>query len=323
MEKILTSTLVITLLALFTPDLLFPQITDTTQNFPQEQQQIRLNTFLESSKVPLNRPVHFHIELSWEGSLSRYQIEPVSQPILTNLLLEGSGSENRLEPLGNGKFRAIKSIIYRFKPLEIGMAYIDGLTVKYTDTVSKTEDRLTSQRVMVEIVEPVPEPGEGGLKPVIYISIFIIFFGILGYSILLYFRKKRQAQQAETPVIPLEELYLNRLSQEVDPRSTNLGEMTGRLSKVFREYFSEAFHIHARESSTAEIIDQLQTVQLEETERANLTSLLQKMDMLKFTGKNIDAADFTNIYGGIEAFLLKRKQNEQTVHDEIRRMHER
>jgi len=79
-----------------------PSSIDTSKFNFSESQQIQLRTFVESSSVPQNRPVIFHVELSWVGNLGRYRIEPISQPILTNLILEGSGSENRLQPLEEG-----------------------------------------------------------------------------------------------------------------------------------------------------------------------------------------------------------------------------
>ncbi len=287
---------------------LFARDGDTTRTLPSAPEQIRLNTYVESSRVPLNRPVIFRIELSWPGELNRYQIEPVSQPILTNLLLEGSGSENRLEPQEDGTFKAIKSITYRFKPLEIGMAYIDGVVVKYVDRETGEENQLSSQRIMVEIVEPLPERGEGPVRAVIYIVLLLIFFAVLLYFIILYLKKRKQAQQRPVPVASLPEIYLNRLGQEVDPRGTNLAEMTARLSKIFREYLDEEFGIHARESSTQEIVAQFSQLDLEERDRENLKTVLEKLDLIKFAGKNVDPADFTDIFGTIEAFLIKRKQ---------------
>ena len=281
---------------------------DTTRTAPPAPARIQLNTLVESSRVPLNRPVIFHIELSWPGELSRYQIEPVSQPILTNLLLEGSGSENRLEPQEDGTFKAIKSITYHFKPLEMGMAYIDGVVVKYVDRETGEENQLSSQRIMVEIVEPLPEEGEGPVRAVIYIVLLLIFFAVLLYFIILYWKKRKQAQHSLAPVESLPEIYLNRLAQEVDPRGTNLAEMTARLSKIFREYLDEDFGIRARESSTQEIVAQLTELNLEERDRENLKTVLEKLDLIKFAGKNVDPADFTDIFGTIEAFLIKRKQ---------------
>ncbi|MEJ2049140.1 MAG: hypothetical protein P8Y60_04720 [Calditrichota bacterium] len=301
------------IIVLFT-SILFSQ--DSTSSIPITPQRIQLNTYVEASNVPLNRPVILHIELSWPGQLNKYQIQPVSQPILTNLLLDGSGSENRLETMPDGSLRSIKAITYRFRPLEMGMAYIDGIVVKYTERESGQEEQLSSQRIMVEIEQALPEPGEGGVKSFVYLFLLIIFFGIMFYFIIVYIRKRRQALHSEIPLISNSEHYLNVLSQEVDPRGTNLEEMTGKLSRIFREYLGKEFGFPAREQSTQEIIRQLDNQDLEESERNNLPQVLEKLDIIKFAGRNIDPNDFINIYGAIEAFLIKRKQQQELTQAE-------
>ncbi len=277
--------------------------------------QIQLRTYVEESRVPLNRPVIFHLEVSWLGDLSDYQIDLTTQPILTNLLLEGSGAENRLEPLPNGEHRAVKSITYRFKPLEMGMAYIDGLVVKYTDRVTGQENELKSQRIMIEITEPVDEAGSGHGKAIIYSVLLLLFFALLLYGVVMYFRKRKEASSPEAPVISIPEKFLTRLSQEVDPRGTNLAEMTQRLSRIFREYLDQDFGIPARELSTRELLRELEKLGLEDSELTKLKDVLQRLDLIKFAGKNVDPAEFTGIYGAIENFLLKRKA--QTKMDSV------
>lgn len=287
-------------------EIAYSQSTDSL--FSPSNHQIQLRSYVEESRVPLNRLVVLHLEISWPGKLNRFQIEPVSQPILTNLLLEGSGSENRLLTLPDGSLKAIKAITYQLKPLEMGMAYIDGVVIKYSDRESGEEENLNSQRIMVEITEPLPEGQDKKLKAFVYIILFIIFFSIMAYFILVYIRKKRLARKSPTPVISPAESYLNRLMQEVDPRGTNLDQMVHRLSKLFKEYLELDFRIPARELNTKEIQQALQQLQIDENDKNNLSAVFQKLDIIKFARKNIDPNEFIHIYGTIENFLLKRKQ---------------
>lgn len=288
-----------------------PDTAATDTGLPEK---IQLNTFLENSRVPLNRPVLFHVELSWEGELSRYQIEPVSQPILTNLLMEGSGSENRLEPLPNGKFRAVKSITFRFKPLEMGMAYIDGVRVKYRDNIKGTEDFLTSQRVMVEIVDPLPEAGDFTQPSLFYIILFAIFLGVIAYAFIVFLKKRKLAQKEPEIFVPLAEQYLEKMTAQIDPKSGNLKEMLDRLTRLFREYLQRQFGLRAADLSEAVIGDRLQEAGLEADSVQQLSDLFKKLEEIRFSGKTVDPVEFTRIYGIIEAFLLKRKAVEIAEH---------
>lgn len=284
------------------------QVVDSLGNLGYQSQQILLDSYVEESKVPLNRPVILHVELSWKGELNRYQIEPVNQPILTNLLLDGSGSENRLEPQDDGTLKAVKGITYRFRPLEMGMAYIDGLLVKYREKGSDREESLSSQRIMIEIIDPVPESGKGKVKSIIYVVLLIIFFIIVFYFLVVYVRKRREAKNGIAPVISPAEFYLNRMVQNVDPRGTNLNEMINRLSRIFREYLQEEFNFPALELSTKEILEQVNKLEIEDSDKSQLSRVLEKLDVVRFAGRGINPDEFIDIYGTIENFLLKRKQ---------------
>lgn len=286
----------------------YAQVVDSLGNISYQSQQILLDSYVEESKVPLNRPVILHVELSWKGELNRYQIEPVNQPILTNLLLDGSGSENRLEPQDDGTLKAVKAITYRFRPLEMGMAYIDGLLVKYREKGSDHEESLSSQRIMIEIIDPVPESGKGKVKSIIYVVLLIIFFIIVFYFLVVYVRKRSKAKNGITPVISPAEFYLGRMVQNVDPRGTNLNEMINRLSRIFREYLQEEFNFPVLELSTKEILEQVNKLEIEDSDKSQLSRVLEKLDVVRFAGRGINPDEFIDIYGTIENFLLKRKQ---------------
>lgn len=293
------------LLWLAIPALATPE--DTTQT-PPVASTIELRTYLDSPRVPLNRAVVFHVELSWIGDMSRYQITEIPQPVLTNLLLEGSGSSNRLEPLPDGRFRSTKSLTFQLKPIELGMAYIDGLVIKYRDTMTGETDALHSQRVMVEVIDPVPDGSMGGVWAAIYVVLLGIFAAAILYFGVLYFKRRKEARQARQPKVSLAEQYLKRLAQEVDPKGTNLNEMVVLLSKIFREYLAREFRIPAREASSEELYRHLSDAGVEENDLQRLRELFNKLDVIKFAGAEVDPAEFSLIYGTVEAFLVRRKK---------------
>ena len=291
-------------------------IAQSSDTLDTEQSSIQLKTFVESSQVPLNGKVKYNVEVSWIGDLSRFQIKPIEQPILTNLLLVGSGSSNKLEPIEGNQFRAVKTITYQFKPVELGMAYIDGLTVQYEDNETGKKDELQAQRVMIEILDPIDEGKSGGFKAVIYIALLIIFFGTMAFFLARYINKRKTHAEALPQDVCLAQEFLTRISQDVDPKSNNLSEMTSRLSNIFREYLSRDFHISAKEASSQEIMQQLKIKKFDETDLINMKDMFIKFDLIKFAGEQVDPAEFSNIYGTIEAFLLKQIKNWESKQDE-------
>lgn len=270
---------------------------------------IELKTFVESSKVPANGFVVFHIQLSWIGDLSRFRIQTIPQPILTNLLMEGSGSSNKLEPLADGRFRAVKTITYRFRPVEMGMAYIDGIEVKYVDEATQREDTLQSQRVMVEITEPTADGGRRGKWAVVFIVLLIVFFGTITYFVFQYFRKRRQAGTEFQPLVSPAQIYLEKIAAEVDPKGANLREMLFRLSKLFREFLRREFHLPAGEMAGSEMAGYLKDhSDLSPAEIERIQTLFEELEVIKFSGNTVDSQAFSRIFAVVEEFLHIRKQ---------------
>ena len=296
----------IILMRVFLPGLLVGQSVSDTVGVTAPPA-IEFKVYVEQSRVPLNQKVIFHVELSWIGPLNRYEIQPIEQPVLTNLLMEGSGAANRLIPLDSGKYRSVKSITYQFRPMEMGMAYIDGILIRYRDRVTGEDDQLQSQRIMVEIIEPVAE-GSQHVRAIIYIVLLGLFFSTVLYFVVQYVRRRRMSEPETRSTTSLAERYLIKIGQEVDPRSTNLSEMTRRLSRIFREYLSREFDFPTLEASTSEILSHLRQQNLDELDISRLEGVFHKLDEIKFAGRKVEPTEFMEIYGIIEAFLNKRKE---------------
>lgn len=268
---------------------------------------VELKTYVENSKVPLNRRVVFVIELSWVGDMSRYHLLPIPQPVLTNLMIEGSGSANRLEELPGGRYRSIRRFTYRLSPVALGMAYIDGLEIRYQDPQTGEVNSLISQRLSVQVIDPLPD-SSNNVSPFIYLLLLGLFFSVIAYFLVRYFKTRQAAAQAPQREIPLAEQYLKILAQEVDPRGTNLREMALETARIFREYLSKQYHISTREASAEEIVDHLRSAGVSPEELRRVDDALQKWDLIKFAGAGIDPPEFSNLYGVVESFLSERKK---------------
>lgn len=276
-------------------------------SIPHDTVAVELKTYVESSKVPLNRRVVFVVELSWTGELGRYHLLPIPQPVLTNLMIEGSGSANRLEELPGGQYRSIRSFTYRLSPVALGMAYIDGLEIRYQDPGTGEVNSLVSQRVSVQVIDPIPDSSDK-FPPFIYLLLLGVFFGAIAYFLIRYFKTRKAAAGAPEREVSLAEQYLKILAHDVDPRGTNLREMTLEMARIFREYLSKQYNIPTREASAGEVVDHLRSAGVNEEALRRVDEALRKWDLVRFAGGDIDPAEFSNLYGVVESFLSERKK---------------
>ena len=131
----------------------------------------------------------------------------------------------------------------------MGMAYIEGIKIKYEDTILQQEEFLISERIGIKIIEPLPEAGE--LK----ISSFIIFIvsGVLLLAIAVFFyiryhmRKKEEQARAQAEVKEtVEEKYLRLLKETIHFNTDNIKDSLADLSHLLNGYLSERYGTYCR-----------------------------------------------------------------------------
>ena len=271
---------------------------------------IQLRTYVESENIPLNREVVYHIELRWQGDLSRYRISEIVEPTVTNLATRGSGSSNKVRTSPEGKLTSIKEITFYFRPLEMGMAYIDGVIIRYQDTAKDKEESLISSRIGVKIIDPLPEPSAnanfstliGGLVLILLVSAAVIFF-------LRYRRNKKEAlakAQAE-PIETIEEKYLRLLKETIHLNTDNVKDSLGDLTHLFDGYFSERYHLPAQSMSDKNLLTALEEkgVSADILEKAG--DFYKKANLVKFAAESVSDTDYHRLYDTVELVLTHLK----------------
>lgn len=265
---------------------------------------IQLRAFLEQENVALNREAIYHVELSWLGDLNSYHIIEAGEPVVTNLILRGSGSANRVLTDAQGQLQSVKRITYYFKPIEMGMAYIDGVTIQYEDLATQQKETLFAQRLGVKIGEPLPEAGEGlGAGDWFLILLGIGFVFALSYFIYRYFQQRSlQPIDEEIQHKTLEEKYLETLKSNIDPANAKAGDNLNALSKLLFNYISEKYLLAG--ALTFEIIkEKLLDERMDSALIDKLKVFYDRVELSKFAGEQISVNEFHIFYDTMELLL--------------------
>jgi hypothetical protein len=271
---------------------------------------IDLRTYIEQEAVPLNREVVYHVQLQWEGPLTRYKISNIGEPITTNLIANGNGSSNRINPGSEGRTLSTKIITYYFKPVEMGMAYIDGVTIKYIDQFTGREESLLSGRIGVKIIEPIAETGDGiARSKILY---FILVLCIIGGGILIGIRYKKRRDEAYTQSLlnkkeTLEEKYLRLLKETIHYRVEGIKESVGDLSRLLSGYFMERYRLNITGSSGEKLIAELQDKLQHQDTTERIVDFYERTEKVKFAGEGIDESEFHRMYDTVELVLEHQK----------------
>lgn len=290
--------------------IMLPLIGFTQSHFDTTRSDIILRTYVENETVPLNRELVFHVELQWKGDLSKYKISEVPEPMVINLTMRGSGSSNKVNSVSDGTTYSIKRRTFYFRPMEIGMAYVEGVKIKYADTILKREEFLISERIGVKIIDPLPEPGEMKIPS----HVLIILVGVFILSITLFFylryqkRKKEEQARAQSEVKEtVEEKYIRLLKETVHFNTDNIKDSLIDLSNLLSGYISERYNIHTSSISTDQLIKALVEKEISEETIARIKDLYKTANLVKFAGETVNDADFHRLYDTVELILENQK----------------
>ncbi len=276
--------------------------------------EIRLTATLNKTRVPLNRTVRLTITLRWQGALDRYEVAEIEDPVVRNLKIVGTGSANRVDTQ-NGRPVAVKEYTYDLQPQELGMGYVEGMAVLYTDTVTGKSYRLVTQRLQVEATDPVPEPGQRSqwwLGLVVVVAL-VAAGGVVGWTVLR--RRSREPEEPAAPEVSLEEKVLEDLRQTVDVHRPDLPlpRAYADLSRLARRYLGEKFKLPGLELTTDELLASLREKTLDDRLISQVEEVLRTCDRVKFSGSSGDRAEFERLYGIVELWLVRPAERPEST----------
>jgi len=273
---------------------------------------IQLRTYVESENIPLNREVVYHIELRWQGDLSRYRISEIVEPSVTNLVTRGSGSSNKVSTSANGELFSIKEITFYFRPLEMGMAYIDGGIIRYEDTQKDREESLISSRIGVKIIDPLPEVSANRERSTVIGG--LVLACVLAAAIFFYARYRRnqrealasaQAEIQET----IEEKYIRLLKETIHLNTDNIKDSLGDLTHLLNGYFSERYQLPAQSMSDEDLLSALEEKGLSRETLEKAGDFYKKANLVKFAAESVSDTDYHRLYDNVELVLTHQKSN--------------
>ncbi|MDW7682184.1 MAG: BatD family protein [bacterium] len=281
---------------------------------------VRATARVNQKKVALNDSLIFTVRIEWTGDLGRYQISELEDPIINNLeIVATSSADYRMDQ--QGQVTAAKTFEFVLNPRTMGMAYIEGVIVKYIDNTTGEGHHLMTNRIDVEVLEPIPKSGESRLLlylAVISVAVIAVLFAALHWIKRRLALKRQQAEAV--PIVSLEQEYLSQLKQVVDPDDPNreVSETFFAISKIFRKYLARNYDFAALEQTTEEIIQKLKSFDLDEELITNASEILHVCDVAKFGGSEGYQDQLDRIYSLVEMIFEYNLAKNGESHPEIK-----
>lgn len=266
---------------------------------------IRISAELDKREVPLNRQVVCLVTVEWTGDMKRYQISEIQNPSVSNFEIVKTAAGDR-RWTENGQVKAARTFEFVLQPKSLGMGYIENLVVSYVDSETGEAELLVAPRLNAKIIDPIPEPGSRS-SWIVWLLIALVVV-LIGFGFIVWQKKKRQeARRAAEAVkiVPLEEQFLQELHATVNLNSPELklNDAFWSLSKITRKYLSQKYQLPALESTTENIIAELNRMSLDATLVNNIQEILTVSDLAKFAGNVTERSALDRTYTLLEAVL--------------------
>ncbi|MDZ7330489.1 MAG: BatD family protein [candidate division KSB1 bacterium] len=266
---------------------------------------IRISAELDKKEVPLNRQVVCLVTVEWAGDVKRYQISEIQNPSVSNFEIVKTAAGDR-RWTENGQVKAARTFEFVLQPKSLGMGYIENLVVSYVDSETGEAELLVAPRLNAKIIDPIPEPGSRGSWVRWLLIALVVVLIAIG---LIVWQKKKQQQARKAAeaakIIPLEEQFLQELRESVNLSSPELklNDAFWSLSKIARRYLSQKYQLPALESTTENIIAELNRMSLDATLVNNIQEILTVSDLAKFAGNVTERSELDRTYTLLEAIL--------------------
>lgn len=268
--------------------------------------EISLKTYLENNSVPLNREAVFHVEISWYGDLDLYQISEISDPVVTGLSLRGSGSSNKLIS-DQGRPKSIRRVTYYYIPQSLGMAYIDGVNIKYNAFNTDKSETLFAQRIGLKIIDPVDDEMNTTISGTFILWVLLIgFILVVSYFLFRYYQRKDDRNKIEQSELTIEEKYLELLKQTIHLSNDANKENVNDLHKLLSSYIAEKFSVPGTIDNKI-ILDRLSQLKVDESLNDKIKKMLDKFELARFAAEELEISELHAFYDSIESVLMQLK----------------
>jgi hypothetical protein len=304
--------LIFVLILLFNPEFSFTQQTNSLK------EEISITASTNQTNVPLNRTVDFSITIKWKGEQNRYIIEDFDNPKLTNFEIVNTSSSNIVEDINKVQYSK-KVYSYSLKPMELGMGYVDGIFLKYTDNLSGESNIIVTKRIEIKVTKPIEE---ADYTFIVYIIFGLFFIIAVVYFIIFAIKRKRQKEieklKKEVEEVELETQYLEIIKNYRPDAGKDLNEFLNEVSQLLNKYISQKYSFEITGLNKNEIITKLEEKNVEKHTIDKINEIIEKSEVYRFSGERINLAEYELIYSSItsiieENFIQKKKLDEKQI----------
>ncbi len=282
------------------------------------KEEISITASTNQTTIPLNRTVDFSITVRWKGGQERYSVEDFDNPNLTDFEIVSTSSSNIVEDVDGIQYSK-KIFSYTLKPIELGMGYVDGVFLKYTDNQTQESNTIVTKRIGIKIIKPIKEVD---YSYIIYAVLSFFVVTAAAFSIVFAVKRKRRIErerlEKEKKVVDLESQYLQIIQNYKPDAAGDLNKFLNEISQALNKYISRKYEFETAGLGKNDIVAGLKEKDVDEGLIEKIDNVIEKSDIYRFSGQTIDLSEYEFIYSLISSIIEKNYQVSKSL-EEVKR----
>jgi hypothetical protein len=262
--------------------------------FAQQESPVAVESRIDKSAITIGDTVRYTVRLTRDENVK------VNWPALgANLGMFEIRDYEKPDPR-RVKGRVLEEISYTISTFDTGRFEIPPLAIEYQNPPDTSWHPLQTEKLEIYVASMRPSQ-DGDIRDIkapwelprdwklfIGIAAAVAAIGMLA-GIGFYYWRKRQGKgllpERKEPERPAHEVALEALRKLRESDLLATGQIKAyyvELTEIVRRYIEERYFVPALELTTGELMNNLQTVSLENSARETLQDLLESSDLVKF-----------------------------------------
>ncbi len=286
--------------------------------------QVSVQTKLDTNYMLIGDQMQLHVRVNSNSELKK-----------VDAIITSTDTTERVEFLGETKwqkqassylksytFSVYDSGYYNLLPLPVVYQSDYTIDTAYSNSLGFMVDnpRSVARDSTIADIKPIikePTKFEDFIPYLIGLGVLLLLAGLVWY---FFFRKKKEVViEEEIFVPPAHEVALEKLASLKQEALWEKGEIKTYYSKltfIFREYLENRFDIQALESTSEQIINQLEKKDFDANMNEDVQRVLQSADLVKFAKAKPMEEFHTESFKKLESFVETTKNTEKPEDNE-------
>lgn len=281
--------------------------------------QVSVQTKLDTNYMLIGDQMQLHVRVNSNSELKKVEaiIASTDTTKRVEFLGETEWQKQASSYLKSYTFAVYDSGYYNLLPLPVIYQSDYTIDTAYSNSLGFMVDnpRSVARDSTIADIKPIikePTKFEDYIPYLIGLSVLLILAGLIWY---FFFRKKEEVV-VEQPIIarPAHEIALEKLSTlktETLWQKGDVKEYYSKLTYIFREYLENRFDIQALESTSEQIISQLEKKDFDSNMNEDVQRVLQSADLVKFAKAKPMEEFHTESFEKLESFVETTKSIEK------------